>query len=159
MDAPKKRFDLNEAVIPVLTLIFGIAYFVQTRDAPRVALYWPIITAIVVAMLWLVVVVRFVFSGKVKKEAQKIDFVSKLRGERRPGLILIGSIGYLLAVPYLGFTISSFLFMLVIFKGLGSTNRFRDFLVAFTIAVFLHITFVVVMKLSLPQLHIGPFTI
>ncbi|MBW1973832.1 MAG: hypothetical protein JRI44_13505, partial [Deltaproteobacteria bacterium] len=49
----KRSIDWGEAIIPILTLLFGIAYFIQVKGASWTAIYWPTLIAIVLALLWL----------------------------------------------------------------------------------------------------------
>jgi len=124
-----------------------------------VALYWPIIIGIVVGSLWIAVVVKFVFLKKDAIRQTRIKFSDITAKSRRPGIVLVCSAGYLLAVPWLGFSLSNFLFMLVLFRCLGSPRWLQNFVVALGITVFLHIALITFMKLSLPQLNLGIFTL
>jgi hypothetical protein len=159
MDMPRKRINWGETIIPALTLLFGIAYFLQTLDAPKIAIYWPIIIAAVVGILWLSVLVQFVFVKKELSDRPRPSLLIILGESRRPFLILFGSIGYLLFVPWLGFSLSSFCFMLILFRGLGSHKWILNLSVALGITVFLHVALIIFMKLSLPQLNLGVLTI
>jgi hypothetical protein len=159
MEKPKKRINWGETVIPALTLLFGITYFFQTLDAPKIAIYWPIIIATVVVVLWLSVFFQFVFVKKQPSDQPRHNFLTILGESRRPFLILFGSIGYLLFVPWLGFSLSSFCFMVILFRGLGSHKWILNLSVAFAITVFLHVALIILMKLSLPQLNLGILTI
>jgi len=149
----RRKVNLGEAVVPALTLAFVAAYFFQVRDAPAVALYWPLTVAAVLALFWVAVVVRFVWvlqgpSGSVPKKA-----TGSLSA--RSALVFFTSVGYLAAVSWLGFTLSNIVFMLVIFRGLGGRTWIRNIVVALAIAAFLHVGLVVLMQLSLPQLDLG----
>lgn len=139
--------------MPALTLAFVAAYFFQVRNAPAVALYWPLTVAAVLALFWVAVVVRFLWvrqepSGSVAQKAAGLI-------PARVALLFFASIGYLAVVSWLGFTLSNIVFMLVIFRGLGGRNWTRNIVVALAIAVFLHVSLVVLMQLSLPQLDLG----
>jgi hypothetical protein len=155
----KKKIDWGEAIVPGLGLAFGLAYFLQTFDGPGVALYWPISIAVVVGMLGVGVVVQFIFVKKDEQDGQRLDFSRIWSESRPPRLILLGSVGYLLAVPWLGFSLSNLCFMTVIVRGLGSRKWILNVVVALGIAIFLHIVLIFFMKLSLPRLSLGPVTI
>ena len=154
------QIDWGEAIIPILALLFGVAFLLQTLDAPNVAIFWPIIIGSLTCALWLSVVVKFVlFKKRISKDKKKVDVIKIFNDFKRPGLILFGSFGYLLALPWLGFTLSNFAFMLIIFRGLGGTKWLNNVLIALGIAIFLHISLIVIMKLSLPQLNLYIFTL
>ncbi len=153
MDRGHRKVNLGEAAVPVLTLAFMAAYFFQVRNAPAVALYWPLTVAAVLVLFWLAVVVRFVWarqgpSGPASKKA-----AGNLSA--RVALVFFASVGYLAAVSWLGFTLSNIVFMLVIFRGLGARAWARNIVVALAIAASLHLALVVLMQLSLPQLDLG----
>ena len=151
---PVKKHLLGEAVVPGIAVAFGISYFIQTADAPEVALFWPAVTATVAGLLLLVVCVQ----AFLKRPSAAVD--SKQPQEKqgrifRPALILAGPLGYLFMLPYLGFSLANFIFMLCLFRGLGSAKWGRNLLVAAVIAAFLHLALIVFMKLSLPRLVVG----
>ena len=153
MERGRRKVNFGEAVVPALILAFVAAYFLQVRNAPPVALYWPLTVAAVLALFWAAVVVRFVW---VRQEPS--GFVSKKAAgliPARVALVFFASVGYLAAISWLGFTLSNIVFMLVIFRGLGGRNWTRNIIVALTIAVFLHVALVVLMQLSLPRLGLG----
>jgi len=150
----RRRIDLGEAIVPGLGLLFGGAYFLQTTDAPADALYWPILTALVAGPLWLAVVLSFVWVRR--EESRPRPRLGWLWGPgRRVSFILAASIGYLLVIPWLGFSLTNFVFMLAVFRGLGGRKRWTNTAVALGITVFLHVALVVLMKQSLPQLELG----
>jgi hypothetical protein len=153
MNQERRKVNLGEIVVPALALAFVAAYFIQVRNAPAVALYWPLTVAAALALFWVAVVVRFVWvrqepSGLVVKKAAGLI-------PARVALVFFASVGYLAVVSWLGFTLSNITFMLVIFRGLGGRNWTRNIFVALAIAVFLHVALVVLMQLSLPQLDLG----
>jgi len=151
----KKSINWGESIVPLLALAFGAAYFFQTRDAPGVALYWPIIIAVVAGSLWIAVVVKFVFAKKDTISQTRSKAPNTIAKFQRPAIVLICSAGYLVAVPWLGFSLSNFIFMLVLFRCLGSQRWLQNCAVALAIATFLHVALITFMKLSLPQLNLG----
>lgn len=151
----RKRINWGETVIPALSLLFGIAYFLQTSDAPKIAIYWPVIIAGLVVILWLSVLIKYVFVAEKPPERPKLRLSKINNASRRPLLILIGPMGYLLFLPWLGFSLSNFCFMLIIFRGLGSRKWLQNLLVAIGITLFLHFALIVFMGLSFPRLSLG----
>jgi hypothetical protein len=151
----KKSINWGESIVPLLALAFGAAYFFQTRDAPIVALYWPIIIGIVAGSLWIAVVVKFAFFKKDVTRQTRGNLSDIIAKSHRTAIVLVCSAGYLIAVPWLGFSLSNFIFMLVLFRCLGSQRWLQNCAVALGIAVFLHVALITFMKLSLPQLNLG----
>jgi hypothetical protein len=155
MAKDRRPFNPGEAIVPGITLAFALAYFIQTRDASAVAIRWPYIIGALTALFWLIIVVRFTF-GKLQP-VEKIG----LKKEEAAGiaLILCAPILYIAAIPYLGFGISSFVFLALLFRLLGSTTWLKNFFIAFAVTGFLYISMILLMQMSLPRLSIGPLHI
>lgn len=149
--------DLGEAVVPVITLVFGAAFFIQTTDAPMDALFWPLITAAITGGFLLAIIHSFVLKRPDQKTGApapgRFSVSNLLKG--RVALILYASVGYLLLIPYLGFTLTNFVFMLVVFRSLGSKKWGQNLAVGAGISLFLYLALVVLMKQELPTLAVG----
>jgi len=159
MNTPPRRICWSETIVPGIALLFVIAYFVQTRDAPSIAIYWPVITAVGGGILWATILLKYVL---LKRETTPRNLPVEeifLKEMRRPGIVLVSSAVYLIAVSQLGFSVSNFVFMLLLFRGLGSLQWSKNIKVALGITVFLHLALIMFMKLSLPQLNLGYFSI
>lgn len=154
MLTPKNKNILGEAIIPVITIGFGISYFIQTADAPKGTLFWPAATASLAGLLLIVIVLKFIIKQPktIEPELSEKEISHSII---RPALILIGPLCYLFVLPFLGFTLANFIFMLVLFRCLGSINWIRNLIVASVIASFLHLALILFMKLSLPRLVLG----
>lgn len=153
MGNPKKRFNAGEAIIPAISFAFGAAYFLQTRDGSMVALRWPYMIAGLAALLWVGVVAFYLFDSR-----PKVDKVPIFWGElTKPALILCAPIIYIATMPYLGFALGSLLFLMILFRILGSLSWIRNLLVALSITSFLYVSMVLLMKMALPRLAIGSF--
>ncbi|MBI9086307.1 MAG: tripartite tricarboxylate transporter TctB family protein [Desulfobacterales bacterium] len=166
MTPSRQSFPWGETIVPGLTLVFGLSYFFQTRGAPRVAMYWPLIIAVIAALFWLAVVFQFIIGPARVRTAENRTAENRTAKEesapapmKRPALILMATMGYLVLVTRIGFTMANLLFMLTVFRGLGSRAWGRNVAVALCIAGFLYFALVFVMKLSLPQLELGPLRI
>ena len=154
MEMMKKRFNLQEAIVPGITLLFAVAYFVQTTDASWVAIKWAYALAALTAVLWLGVVGVYVFSRSEKSNSAD----EKKSGVKvKPFIILVAPILYITLMPYIGFALSSLLFLTLLFRCLDGRSWVRNILVAFTITAFLYVAMILLMQMSLPRLEIGSF--
>ena len=161
MHPSRQPFSWGETIVPGLALVFGLSYFLQTRGAPREAMYWPVIIAVIAGLFWLAVVFQFIIGpARVRTAENRAAKETAASADmKRPALILSATLGYLLLVPRVGFTMANLLFMLTVFRGLGGRAWGRNLAVALCIAGFLYFALVFVMKLSLPQLELGPLRI
>lgn len=155
MQKNRKHFNPEEAIVPGIALIFGIAYFVQTMDASMVAIRWPYIIAALTGILWLCVVAFFLFDNPETRTRNKLK-----RGDTgKIALILLSPIAYIASMSFIGFGISSFIFLAVLFRLLGGTSWLHNLAISLVITAFLYVSMIVLMKMSLPRLVIGSFTI
>ncbi len=153
MEKKKRRFNSGEAIIPGVSLAFGVAYFLQTTDGSMVALRWPYIIAVIAGLLWLAVVVFFLFDPRPETVKNSIGWAEI----SKPALIFCAPIVYIGVMPYIGFALGSFLFLTILFRFFGGLSWLRNLAVAFSITLFLYVAMVILMKMSLPRLAIGSF--
>lgn len=152
MEDKKKRFNPNEAIVPGIALLFGIAYFVQTADASWVAIKWAYGLGALTGLFLLGIIFTYVFSTPVS-EGKKDASANKYK----PLIILIAPLLYIASMPYLGFGLSSFLFLTLLFRWLGGESWLRNTIIAFTITAVLYVAMILLMQMSLPRLEIGSF--
>ncbi len=150
----RDRIDWGEVVVPAIGLVFGLSFFFQTGDAPKDAMQWPYLTAAAAFLLWVPIVVTFVRRRRVPVE--KLRLRRLWETGRRTAFIFVAAVGYLLLMPFIGFSLANFLLLLIVFRGLGGRRWLRNIAVALGITLFLHLALVVFMQLSLPRLTIGP---
>lgn len=156
MDERKYSVNWGEAIVPGMAFVFGLAFFFQTRNAPPTVLYWPIIAASLTGILWILIIFRFVVvKTKEAVAAAPKGLAAKMREAKKPGVVFLCATAYLAALPYLGFFICNFMFMLTVFRGLGGRKWVQNVLVALGLTVFLHLILIVLMKMNLPRLDIG----
>ena len=130
MDKPRRTIKWGEAIVPGLGLLFAIAYFIQVTDASWVALQWPVLIAIVSGLLWLVIVLSFVFPKGEQARRGHFSLSWLWQKGRKVSMIFLASIGYLLAISYLGFSITNFCFMILVFRCLGSKKWAQNLAIA-----------------------------
>lgn len=157
MGLPTKDERIGQAVVPAIAIIFAISYFIQTAEAPGGTLIWPAAMAVLAGVLLLIILVQLFFQ---KPEPQKPS-LSSLKWDTvlKPLMILMGPILYVALLSVLGFTAANLLFLCLMFRALGGIRWLQNFLVAFIIALFLHLTLIVFMKLTLPRLVLFGTTI
>lgn len=153
MEENKKRFNPSETIVPGIALLFGIAYFVQTSDASWTAIKWPYALAVLAGIFWLGIVAVYVFTHRSVSE-KKEDLPTL---NYKPLIILIAPLLYITTMPYLGFALSSFLFLVLLFRWLGGKSWMMNSAIAFTITAVLYVAMILLMQMSLPRLEIGSF--
>lgn len=157
MGSPMSNKRIGEAIVPAIAGIFGISYFIQTADAPKGTLAWPTATAVLAGGLLLVILVQLVL----KKPEPREPAPSGLKRDTvlKPLMILLGPFLYVGLLPVLGFTPANLVFLTLMFRALGNTRWIQNLFVAFIIALFLHCTLILFMKLTLPRLVLFGTTI
>ncbi len=155
----KKNINWGECIVPGLTFVFALVYFIQVKNAPWGAIYWPALIATILLPIWVLIIYSFALENIEKSQPKSFSISWFWKGGSKVSIIFIASIGYLISIPYLGFSITNFIFLFSIFRLLGNKNIIQNFSLSFIITLFLHLSFIVAMKLELPQLCIGPLCI
>ena len=153
MEPKPKSNALGELVVPGLSLIFGLAFFLQTGDAPDQVLLWPFITCGIAMLFWLPIVWKFI--PKPSTWASGLNLAWLWGQGRRVSFILLATLGYLILLPWLGFTLGNLVFMLAVFRVLGGKRWIINLAVAGGIAGFLHVALIELMQLNLPRLELA----
>lgn len=152
MKPNKRRLNFGELIIPGIALLFGILYLVQTTDAPAVAIKWPYAVIGITTAFWLVVVARNIFTRGATPMESSVNL-------SRPIMMIVAPVGYLTVLPYLGFSISSFVFLTMLFRLLGGKSWRSNVMIAFLMSLFLHLMLITFLNMSLPRLEIMGFVI
>jgi hypothetical protein len=143
-----KNVDKGELIVPGLMGAFILAYHFQVRTVPSEVLLWPyIVTAALVVML------SVVLYQVLKKQGQ----TRKKTALKKPAALLLLTAGYLVSMKFIGYTVSSFLFLLGTMVYLGA-GRKMAFIVSVSIAAILHVVMISFMDLTLPRLVMSMFT-
>ena len=151
------KVDWGEAVVPAIGLLFGVSFFLQTGDAPADAMQWPYLAAGAALLIWLPIIFNFVLKKETPEKKFQVAWL--WRDGRRAVFIFCATVVYLFLIPYLGFSISNFLLLLVVFRGLGGHSWVKNISIAIGIVLFLHFALIVFMQLSIPRLTIGGISI
>ncbi len=150
MSTTKKQLKLEEAVIPGIALLFAAAYFFQTTDGPAEVMRWPIVTAVVSLIFVVAILAKFLFSASSDGTGK-----SSFSVPQKSMLILIGPLLYTISMPYIGFALSSVLFLNLMFRILGSTSWGKNIFISLLLSGGLYFVMVSLMEMDLPRLNLG----
>jgi len=153
MNRKKVQFQIGETLIPGLALLFVLAFLIQTRGASMTVMRWPYMMLAITAIFWLGIVARYVFFGAGEEQKPAFDPKQLLV----PALMIVAPVIYLVAMPYLGFAVSTFLFLPTLFRLLGSRSWKANLVTALIMTVVLQLSMIMLLKMNLPRLEIGSF--
>lgn len=142
------KINKGELIVPGIMAAFLAAYFYQVwaDEVPADVLTWPIYVGAALAVCLLLVAVLYIPQrGEAAKAAVNVSAFKK------PVALLIMTAVYIAAMNWIGYTLGSFLFLLVVQIYLGSGWR-RALLVALVVAALLHVVMVELIGLGVPRL-------
>jgi hypothetical protein len=155
MTQKRLKFPLGETLVPGLAFLFVLAYLIQTKGASLTVMRWPYMILVITALLWLGVIGRYVLRGLAEENQE----VFNLRRLLIPALMIFVPSLYLLAMPYLGFALSTLIFLLLLFRLLGGCTWQVNFSIALIMTLVLHFALIILMHMALPRLEIGSFVL
>lgn len=142
------KFNKGELIVPLVMAAFLAAYYFQVRDIPPEVLEWPLYLAIALTVLLIIVLVIYL-PGKPGQDGGEET--------RNPGAILkpfiltVATVVFLIAMKFIGFTFSCFLYLSGVQLFLGSLVK-RTLIVSIVVVFFLHTVMVVGLGLPVPRL-------
>ena len=153
---PRKRALGAELVIPVAALAFTIYYFYTILDAPwtaQASAFFIGTILIILSLLFIALTFRWVAKGEGDWSFHTLfephDYV-----KLRVGLFAL-TVGYILVISFLGFTITTFLFLLLATLLLNRGRRAKlALLISAILSVGGYLLFVVAFDTNFPE---GPF--
>ncbi len=154
MSTTKKQLKLEEALIPGIALVFAVAYFMQTSDGPAEVMRWPMVIAIVSLLFLVAILAKFLFTVPENTTGKSSFYIPQ-----KSLLILVGPLLYTIAMPYIGFALSSVLFLNLMFRILGSKAWGKNILISLILAGGLYFVMVSLMDMDLPRLNLGFFVL
>ena len=137
-----KGLDKGELVVPGLMIAFLAAYHVQVHSLSPEVLLWPRIVTVLLVLLMGAVFLQI--WGKEKG-------VSYKKSLKKPAVLFVITLAYLGSMPFLGYSLGSFLFLFVTMRFLGTPAR-RGLLIALVLTLVLHGVMISLMDLPLPRL-------
>ena len=144
------RINKGELVVPSLMLMFMGAYYFQVRNIPHDVLRWPFFVAIALFFSLAAVFFVYVRTPTPSKDAKSAEW-------RKPVVLVAATTAYLWAMPYIGYSICSFLYLLGIQIYLGSSFK-KALVVSAAIVFLLHAVLIEGLRMPVPRL-ITPYFI
>lgn len=151
---------MNEIFIPILCLLLSLIYLGQVWQEVYIVVLWPYI---IIALLWgcnLILLMRiFKFKRKPRVESKKIlvNTTNWLSSNRKPLYITWLTILYLGLIPYLGFSLSNFFYLITLFWLLGTHQFLSTISLSGIITAILHLIIIEFLQMSVPRLSL-PWT-
>jgi len=153
---PRKRALGAELVIPVAALLFTLYYFYTIVDSPwtaQASAFFIGTILIVLVLIFIVLSVRWVARGEGDWSFHTL--VEPLAYVRLRAALFVLTVGYIVVISVLGFTITTFLFL---FSAMLLLNHGRRAKLSFMLSVILslggYLLFVVAFETNFP---VGPF--
>ncbi len=149
----EKRQIGGELIIPVLALVFTLYYISTVVNSPWTAqlnAYMVGSVLIVLVLLFFAVTLREVVSGRASLGASNLFAPYEILPKR---LAFIGlTLGYLVVIEWLGFTLTTFLFMISSMYVLGNGKRPGAYLLTAVIsATVALVVFVIIFQKRFPK--------
>jgi hypothetical protein len=152
-DSGEKRQMGGELIIPALALVFTVYYISTVIDSPWTAQLNAFMVGSVLIFLVLLFfgyTAREVLQGRATLGASNLFAPYEILPKRLGFMAL--SLGYLLVMPWLGFTLTTFLFMAGSMMLLGGARRPVTYLVAAVImAVIAYVVFIMLFQKRFPK--------
>jgi len=157
---PWKMIRWEEFVTPLVGVLFSMSYLYQVWGQPRIVVLWPY-TVMALLLLSIVWVVVNGLAGRWRLENEK-DTDGKgasawTRIWAKPLIIAGTTITYLAAIAHLGFTLSNFLYLSVLFWALGSRRVWEIAGLSLLLTFILHLVMINIFQMPIPRLSL-PFT-
>ncbi|MBW2306641.1 MAG: tripartite tricarboxylate transporter TctB family protein [Deltaproteobacteria bacterium] len=150
----------EEFFVPIVVILSSISYISQVWGAPRVVILWPYIVMVLLLVCTAVVVGESLAGGwrrVQKKDSSSAGILAWLRKGEKPLLITGITICYLVAIEHLGFTLSNFLYLMILLRVLGTRSVMVITCISLLITAVLHLVMINFLQMPIPRLHL-PFT-
>lgn len=152
---PRQRLRLADLIIPILAVVYAIYYVASVRAFPFQAQITGLLLGSILGILCTIFFVRFIWQARQSGvRSGWVDLIGEMPiGSRR--LVFAGLIPLsILAVPWGGFTLTTFVFLVAGFMLMGIRPLIRVFIAAATAAIAGWLFFIVLLGARFPQ---GPF--
>lgn len=150
----------EELSVPLVVVLFSLSYIYQVWGERRVVILWPY-TVMALLILSTAVGILQGLAGSWRQEDEK-DTAGEgafawARNWAKPLIITGVTVAYLAAIAYLGFSLSNFLYLMVLFWALGTRRLFQITGLSLLITFILHLVMINFFQMPVPRLSL-PFT-
>lgn len=143
------RVDRGELIVPGIMGLFIAAYYWQVWSIPSQVLIWPyLVTGVLAIML----------GATLFRIAKGAYGTAKKWSLKKPAALLLVTVLYLSAMPFLGYSVSNFFFLFGTQAWLGANKR-AALVVSVILTVLLHLVMIRIVDLDLPRLVTPWFTL
>lgn len=153
------RLKREELFVPIIVVLCSLLYVVQVWGFPLVVVLWPYIVMAFLIICTAVVVVEGMAGDWLRETGKHVSgegFSALLRKGMKPLIITGVTVIYLAVIEYLGFTLSNFLYLLVLLRALGNRRIWFIIVISLAIVLILHLVMNSFLQMPIPRLHI-PF--
>jgi Tripartite tricarboxylate transporter TctB family len=143
----------GELILPAGAVAFTIYYFTTIKDAPWIAQVSALIVGIVLIVLCALFGIRTFLSVYLGELSLGLEHLIEPRAYVPKRLMLLAlTLGYIYVIPWLGFTLTTFLFLMFAMSVLSEGRRFA-FIVALSVFLSLgaYLLFVVAFQTRFPM--------
>lgn len=147
----------EELIIPILFLLFSLIYLAQVWQEAYIVVLWPfIVMALLLGSIIFLLIKLFVEQTEPKAKPKKMlaNIILWLSDNRKPLFIVLFTILYLSFLPYLGFSLSNFLYLMVLFWVLGTHQFLSNISLAAAISAILHLIMIEFLQMTIPRLSL-----
>jgi hypothetical protein len=114
---------IGELLVPGIMVVFGVIYFFSMRGLPQESTVFPYVLMVLMPILVVLILVQEFHRGRGETASE----AEKDRGRiAAPGVVFLGSIGYLVIFSLSHFVVASFVFMafIMIYFGIKPAKSF-----------------------------------
>jgi hypothetical protein len=152
--------DKEKLAVPVTLIIFSILCYLKADDFPPMAARFPKLLIVLMLVFSVALLFEEWRKGRTKPLKEAVPEEPHLPDVRtgllttakaRQGLIIAAMIGYLIVLRYLGFLITTFIFLLGQFLLLGYRNKFTSLVAAICTTLIIYFVFTKAFLIMFPE--------
>lgn len=148
-------FFFKNALFPSLAFIFVISFYISARQLEPISFRYPkgVITILVVLFIWTIFSEgkKWSESNKESGEGETTFLMSKVKEFKKPLLMMVTLLVYILFFDNIGFYVTTGLFLLFMFIILGQRRPMVILLNVIGLLLLCYVLFTVTLNLPLPS--------
>ncbi|MFH1757055.1 MAG: tripartite tricarboxylate transporter TctB family protein [Pseudomonadota bacterium] len=152
-----QRIRWEELIVPLLSIFFSLIFLSQVWGEPRIVVLWPyIIMALLIGCSALIVLkgLKEGWRQEAREEKAFAGIWPWMKIAVKPLLISGTTVIYLAGVDTLGFTLSNFLYLMILIWCLGTRKTWTLIGLSLVITVILHVVMIDFLQMPVPTLTI-----